>query len=136
MNKAILIGRVGADPEIRSTQGGKVASLRLATSERWKDKNGERKEKTEWHSVVIWGDGLAGVVERFVSKGDQLAIEGQIQTRKWQDSDGNNRYSTEIVVSNGGRIELLGGSGNGDDRRDDRGRGPSRNDAIDDEIPF
>ena len=100
LNKVMLIGNLGADPEIRSFQnGGKVANLRIATSETWKDRNtGERQERTEWHTVAIFSEGLVGVVERFLRKGSKVYIEGQLQTRKWQDQSGNDRYSTEVVL--------------------------------------
>jgi single-strand DNA-binding protein len=100
VNKVILIGNVGADPEIRRTQDGRpIANLRLATSEQWRDKNtGDRKEKTEWHSIVIFTEGLAKLVEQYVKKGAKLYIEGQMQTRKWQDQQGQDRYSTEVVL--------------------------------------
>ena len=120
VNKVILIGNLGADPEIKSFQnGGKIANLRIATSENWKDRQtGERKERTEWHSVVINGDGLIGVVERFLRKGSKVYIEGQLRTRKWQDQSGNDRYSTEVVVAGiGGALTMLdgpqGGAGGG-----------------------
>ena len=120
VNKVILIGNLGADPEIRSFQnGGRVANLRIATSENWKDKNtGERREKTEWHSVAIFSDGLIGVVERYVKKGSKVYIEGKLQTRKWQDQSGNDRYSTEVVIQGmGGTLTMLdsasGGSSGG-----------------------
>ena len=98
LNKVMLIGNLGADPEVRSFQnGGKVANLRIATSESWKDKNtGERQERTEWHTVAIFNEGLIGVVERFLRKGSKIYVEGQLTTRKWQDQSGNDRYSTEI----------------------------------------
>lgn len=118
MNLAILIGRVGKDPEIKSFQnGGKVANFSLATSEKWKDKNsGEKKERTEWHNVAVFSDGLVGVVERFVKKGDQLMVKGKIQTRKWQDQSGNDRYTTEIVLQGfDAAIEMLGGKSGGND---------------------
>lgn len=100
VNKAILVGNVGADPEIRRLQNGNaIANLRIATSEQWRDKNtGERKERTEWHSVVVFTEGLVKVVEQYVKKGAKLYIEGQLQTRKWQDQSGNDRYSTEIIL--------------------------------------
>ena len=100
VNKVILVGNVGKDPEIRTTQDGrKFANLRIATSESWRDKNsGERKEKTEWHAVVIFNDNLAKVVEQYLRKGSKLYIEGQLQTRKWQDQTGQDRYSTEVVL--------------------------------------
>ncbi|MEM6584524.1 MAG: single-stranded DNA-binding protein, partial [Pseudomonadota bacterium] len=100
LNKVMLIGNLGADPEIRSFQnGGRVANLRIATSENWKDRNtGERREKTEWHTVAIFSEGLVGVVERYVKKGSKVFIEGQLETRKWQDQSGQDRYSTEVVL--------------------------------------
>ena len=100
VNKAILVGNVGADPEVRRLQNGNaIANLRIATSEQWRDKNtGERKERTEWHSVVVFTEGLVKVIEQYVKKGAKLYIEGQLQTRKWQDQSGNDRYSTEIIL--------------------------------------
>lgn len=100
VNKVILVGNLGRDPESRSFQnGGKVVNLRIATSESWKDRNtGERKEKTEWHSVAIFNEGLANVAERYLRKGSKVYIEGQLQTRKWQDQQGQDKYSTEIVL--------------------------------------
>ena len=100
VNKVILVGNLGRDPESKSFQnGGKVVNLRIATSESWKDRNtGERKEKTEWHSVAIFSEGLANVAERFLRKGSKVYIEGQLQTRKWQDQSGAYKYSTEIVL--------------------------------------
>jgi single-strand DNA-binding protein len=119
LNKVMLIGNLGADPEIKSFQnGGKVANLRIATSETWKDKaTGERKEKTEWHSVAIFNDGLVGVVERYLKKGSKVYIEGKLQTRKWQDQSGNDRYTTEVVLQGiGGSLVMLDGK-----RSDDAG---------------
>ncbi len=124
VNKVILIGNLGADPEVKSFQnGGKIANLRIATSENWKDRaTGERKERTEWHNVVIQSEGLVGVVERFLRKGSKIYIEGQLRTRKWQDRDGNDRYTTEVSVGGmGGVLTMLdgapgGGSGGGGGR--------------------
>jgi len=120
VNKVILIGNLGADPEVKSFQnGGRIANLRIATSENWKDRaTGERKERTEWHSVVIQSEGLVGVVERFLRKGSKIYIEGQLRTRKWQDQNGNDRYTTEVSVGGiGGVLTMLdgaqGGSGGG-----------------------
>lgn len=116
LNKVMLIGNLGADPEIRSFQnGGKVANLRIATSETWKDRNtGERQERTEWHTVAIFSEGLVGVVERYLKKGSKVYIEGQLQTRKWQDQQGNDRYSTEIVIRGmNGTLTMLDGAGGG-----------------------
>lgn len=110
VNKMILVGNVGKQPEIKTTQHGKkIASFSLATSEKWKDKaTGERKEKTEWHNVVIFNEALAGIIERYVSKGSKLYIEGQHQTRKWTDKDGLDRYSSECVLQGfNGTLVLL-----------------------------
>jgi len=122
VNKVILIGNLGADPEVRSFQnGGKVCNLRIATSESWKDRNtGERQERTEWHSVAIFSEGLAGVAERFLRKGSKVYIEGQLRTRKWQDQSGNDRYSTEVVLQGPGAVLTMldgaPGSGGGGQR--------------------
>ena len=116
VNKVILIGNVGKDPEIRSMQsGGKIANLTLATSETWNDKaSGERKEKTEWHRVVVFNDRVVDVVERFVKKGDKLYVEGALQTRKWTDQSGQEKYTTEIVVERfRGDITMLSGRNGG-----------------------
>ncbi|MEH6737486.1 MAG: single-stranded DNA-binding protein [Sulfitobacter sp.] len=112
VNKVILIGNLGRDPEVRSFQnGGKVCNLRIATSENWKDKNtGERREKTEWHSVAIFNDGLVRIAEQYLKKGSKVYIEGQLQTRKWQDQSGADRYSTEVVLQGfGGTLTMLDG---------------------------
>jgi single-strand DNA-binding protein len=99
LNKVQLIGRLGADPEARSlNNGGEVVSLRLATSETWKDRDGNRQERTEWHQVVIFNEGLGKVAKNYLRKGSQVFVEGQLQTRKWQDQSGNDRYSTEVVL--------------------------------------
>ncbi|MCZ0962981.1 single-stranded DNA-binding protein [Paracoccus benzoatiresistens] len=160
VNKVILIGNLGRDPEIRTFQnGGKVANLRIATSEQWKDRNtGERKERTEWHSVAIMSEGLVNVVERFLKKGSKVYVEGQLETRKWQDQSGQDRYTTEVVLRGfNGTLQMLdgregGGAGGGRDSGgsfggyDDyeragssgggsQGGGSSRSD-YDDEIPF
>ncbi len=116
VNKVILVGNVGADPEIRRTQDGRpIANLRIATSESWRDRNsGERKEKTEWHTVVVFNEGLCKVVEQYVKKGAKLYIEGALQTRKWQDQNGNDRYSTEIVLQGfNSTLTMLDGRGEG-----------------------
>ena len=110
LNRVSLIGHLGKDPEIRATQGGdKVGNFSLATSERWTDKNtGEKKEKTEWHRVVVFGDGICGVLEKYVKKGSKLYVEGSLQTRKWTTEAGEDRYTTEVVVTKfGGQITLL-----------------------------
>ncbi len=123
VNKVILVGNLGADPEVRSFQnGGKVCNLRIATSESWKDRNtGERQERTEWHTVAIFSEGLAGVAERFLRKGSKVYIEGQLRTRKWQDQSGNDRYSTEVVLQGPGAVMTMldgaqGGGGGGGQR--------------------
>jgi len=116
LNKVMLIGNLGRDPEVRSFQnGGKVCNLRIATSETWKDRNtGERREKTEWHSVAIFSEGLVRVCEQYLRKGSKVFVEGQLQTRKWQDQNGQDRYSTEIVLQGiGGTLTMLDGRGEG-----------------------
>jgi len=154
VNKVILIGNLGADPEVRHTQDGRpIVNLRVATSESWRDKkSGERREKTEWHRVVIFSEGLAKIAEQYLKKGSKVYLEGALQTRKWQDQSGQDRYSTEVVLqgfnstltmldgrsgggeggggySSGGGSSSSGGSGGGGS--DDFQRGD-----IDDEIPF
>jgi single-strand DNA-binding protein len=157
VNKVILIGNLGADPEIRRTQDGRpVANLRLATSESWRDKaTGERKEKTEWHRVVIFNENLCKIAEQYLKKGSKVFIEGQLQTRKWQDQSGQDRYSTEVVLQGfRGELTLLDRAGGGEFGSDDAGgefgsAGPTRKVAaaagagargsrgdMDDEIPF
>lgn len=151
VNKVILIGNLGRDPESRSFQnGGKVVNLRIATSESWKDRNsGERKEKTEWHSVAIFNEGLANVAERFLRKGSKVYIEGQLQTRKWQDQAGADKYSTEVVLQGfGGVLTMLdgpsGGNGGGgrvegaDNRTAQQSLAETRFIAteLDDDLPF
>lgn len=116
VNKVIILGNLGADPEIRTFgNGGKVANLRIATSERWRDKNtGENREKTEWHSVAIFSEGLVRVVEQYLKKGSSVYIEGKLQTRKWQDQSGNDRYSTEVVLQGfDSKLVMLGGNQGG-----------------------
>ena len=116
VNKVILVGNLGQDPEVKSFQnGGRIANLRIATSENWKDRaTGERKERTEWHSVVLQSDGLVGVAERFLRKGSKVYIEGQLRTRKWQDQNGNDRYTTEVSVGGvGGVLTMLDGAPGG-----------------------
>lgn len=120
VNKVILVGNLGADPEVKSFQnGGKVCNLRIATSETWKDRmSGERKERTEWHNVAIFSEGLAGVAERFLRKGSKVYLEGQLRTRKWQDNNGNDRYTTEVVLQGPGAVMTMldgaqGGGGGG-----------------------
>ncbi|MDQ2877588.1 MAG: single-stranded DNA-binding protein, partial [Pseudomonadota bacterium] len=132
VNKVILIGNLGRDPESRSFQnGGKVVNLRIATSEQWKDRNsGERKEKTEWHSVAIFNEGLANVAEKYLRKGSKVYIEGALQTRKWTDAQGADKYSTEIVLQGFNSVLTMldgapgggsGGGGGGAGSRDDFG---------------
>ena len=135
VNKVILVGNLGKDPESRSFQnGGKVVSFSVATSESWKDKNsGERKDKTEWHNVSIFSEGLARVAEQYLKKGSKVYLEGQLETRKWQDKDGNDRFTTDVVLRNfNSSMVLLDGregggggsrSGGGDYDRDEGGRG-------------
>ena len=116
LNKVMLIGNLGADPEVRSFQnGGKVCNLRIATSETWKDRNtGERQERTEWHTVAIFSEGLVNVAENYLKKGSKVFIEGQLQTRKWQDQNGQDRYSTEVVLRGyNGTLTMLDGRGEG-----------------------
>lgn len=116
LNKVQVLGNLGQDPEIRSfPNGGRVANLSIATSETWKDKNtGEKKERTEWHRVAVFVDGLVGVIEQYVKKGSKVYIEGQLETRKWQDQSGADRYSTEIVLRPySGQLILLGGNQGG-----------------------
>ena len=116
VNKVILVGNLGADPEVRSLpSGGKVVNLRVATSESWRDKNtGERQERTEWHRVVIFSEGLARVAEQYLRKGSKVYIEGQLQTRKWQDQSGQDKYSTEIVLQGfNSTLTMLDGRGEG-----------------------
>jgi single-strand DNA-binding protein len=123
VNKVILVGNLGADPEVKSFQnGGKVCNIRIATSESWKDRmSGERKERTEWHNVAIFSEGLAGVAERFLRKGSKVYLEGQLRTRKWQDNSGNDRYTTEVVLQGPGAVLTMldgapGGGGQGGGR--------------------
>jgi single-strand DNA-binding protein len=160
VNKVILIGNLGADPEIRRTQDGRpIANLRVATSESWRDKNtGERKEKTEWHRVVIFSEGLCRIAEQYLKKGSKVYLEGQLQTRKWTDKDNIERYSTEVVLQGfNSQLTMLdragAGGGSGDFSADNGGDfgagGPSTRERkpamaggggkrgdMDDEIPF
>ncbi len=168
VNKVILVGNVGKDPEMRAMQsGGKIANLTLATSETWNDKaSGERKEKTEWHRVVVFNERVADVVERFVKKGDKIYVEGSLQTRKWTDQSGQEKYTTEVVIDRfNGNLTMLsgrggtggemgggggggyGGGSNGQPTRQPAARGggsggsspswePNRGGDLDDDIPF
>lgn len=125
VNKVILVGNLGADPEIKRMQSGDaIANLRIATSETWRDKaSGERKERTEWHSVVIFNDGLVKVAEQYLRKGSTVYIEGQLQTRSWEDQQGQKRYTTEVVLQRfRGELQMLGGAGEGQGDRAGRGR--------------
>jgi single-strand DNA-binding protein len=159
VNKVILIGNLGADPEVRRTQDGRpIANLRVATSETWRDKGtGERKEKTEWHRVVIFNEGLCKVAEQYLKKGSKVYLEGSLQTRKWQDQSGQDKYSTEVVLQGfnsvltmldraGGGGGDYGDSGGGDfgssgptasrERKPAMAGAGGRRDDMDDEIPF
>ncbi|PWJ93597.1 single-strand binding protein [Mesorhizobium loti] len=161
LNKVLLIGHLGADPEIRRLNSGEpVVNIRIATSESWRDKNsGERKEKTEWHNVVIFNDNIAKVAEQYLKKGMKVYVEGQLQTRKWQDQSGTDRYTTEIVLQKfRGELQMLETKNGGDDPSDDRGgrqesrssggnrgsdfggggqgAGRRSNSELDDDIPF
>ena len=143
VNRVIIVGNLGRDPEVRNfPNGGKVVSLRIATSESWKDKQtGERKERTEWHSVSIFDDGLAKIAEQYLRKGSTVYIEGQLETRKWQDQSGADRYSTEVVLRPfRSTLTMVGGKREGgEDDRPQGGSAPAggagRSD-MDDEIPF
>lgn len=155
VNKVILVGNLGADPEVRTFQnGGKVVNLRIATSETWKDRNtGERQERTQWHSVAIFSEPLGRIAEQYLRKGSKVYIEGQLETRKWQDQSGNDRYTTEVVLRPyRGELTLLdsrgggsggGGGGGGYAPGPQQGSGGGGFDSgapaggdIDDEIPF
>ena len=156
LNKVMIIGNLGRDPEVRSFQnGGKVCNLRIATSERWRDKNsGENREKTEWHSVSIFSEGLVRVCEQYLKKGSKVFVEGQLQTRKWQDQSGNDRYSTEVVLQGySGSLTMLDGRDGGGDSGNNFGQsnqgggsqgggydsnpqGGIGHSDLDDEIPF
>ena len=139
VNKVIMIGRLGADPEVRAfSNGGKVCNIRLAVSEKWKDKNtGEVKEKTEWVSVVIQADGLIGIAERFLRKGSKCFVSGQLSTRKWQDQSGADRYSTEVVLRPyRGELVLLDPPGERQEQREERHEGGGYAPDDDADIPF
>jgi single-strand DNA-binding protein len=159
VNKVILVGNLGKDPEIRRTQDGRpIANLRVATSESWRDKQtGERREKTEWHSVVIFNEGLCKIAEQYLKKGSKVYLEGQLQTRKWQDQSGQDRYSTEVVLQNFSHtLQMLDRAGNGmsdsgqadygadtgaaggpgEPKRSAKSGAKSFDKPLDDEIPF
>ncbi len=160
LNKVTLIGNVGRDPEIRTTQAGKkIASFSIATSGKWRTREGEQQERTEWHRISVFSEGLVGVIEKYIKRGSKLYIEGQLQTRKWQDQQGNDRYNTDVVLQgfssqlimlDGRRDGNFGSSGNYD-QGNDRGNNQGNNDYhdnqvqsnqnyvsndLDDEIPF
>jgi single-strand DNA-binding protein len=148
VNKVIIVGNLGRDPESRSFQnGGKVVELRIATSESWKDRNsGERKEKTDWHTVKVFNEGLANVAEKYLRKGSKVYIEGALQTRKWQDQSGADRYATEIVLQGFNSVLTMLDAPNGNDRGADREQsqggqsggsfGGGFPDDLDDSVPF
>ena len=154
VNKVILVGNLGADPESRSlNSGGEVVNMRVATSEQWKDRDGQRQERTEWHNVVIYNENLGRVAKSYLKKGSKVYLEGQIQTRKWQDQTGNDRYTTEVVLQRfRGELVLLDSAGGGAGRGafnedfDDAGTPPSRAQSrpqpaafdtdLDDDVPF
>jgi len=143
VNKVILVGNLGKDPEVRRmTSGDPVVNLSIATSESWRDKaSGEKKEKTEWHRVVIFNKNLADVAEKYLKKGAKVYVEGQLQTRKWTDKDGAEKYSTEVVLQNfRGELTMLDGRSGGGEGGGGRGAGEApasfQRDEMDDEIPF
>lgn len=152
VNKVILVGNLGADPEVRNTQDGRpIVNLRIATSERWRDRNsGEQRERTEWHRVVIFNEGLARVAEQYLRKGSKVYIEGQLQTRKWEDQGGQERYSTEVVLQGfNSTLTMLDGrsggdsgggfsgpQGGGESRRPSSSAPAFESGGADDDIPF
>lgn len=155
VNKVILVGNLGADPEIRRLNSGDpVVNMRIATSEQWRDRQtGERREKTEWHNVVIFNENLAKVAENYLRKGSKIYVEGQLQTRKWTDQNGQDRYTTEVVLQKfRGELQMLDsrgegggqrggydqmeGAGGGQQRRVDKPKEDFSSDTLDDEIPF
>ena len=149
LNKVMIIGNLGADPEVRTFQNGnKVCNLRIATSDNWRDKNtGERREKTEWHSVSVFSEGLVKVCEQYLKKGSKVFVEGSLQTRKWQDQSGADRYSTEVVLQGfGGTLTMLDGRNNSNEEfnkspdtftpNSNENSLSANTNGIDDEIPF
>ena len=145
LNKVLLIGRLGADPEIKQMVNGKsVARLSLATSQSWKDKNtGERKEKTEWHRIVVFNEGLVNVVQQYLKKGAQIYVEGQISTRKWKDeASGQDKYSTEVIIQGyNSSLTMLGGNSMNENQSSQNLKSPDEGSQVpdndlDDEIPF
>lgn len=139
LNKVILIGNIGKDPEIRSTQQGKeIASLTIATSDSWKDRNtGEKQERTEWHRVVVFADGLVNIIKNYVKKGSRVYLEGSLQTRKWTDNNNQERYTTEVVLQQyNSNIILLSGKNDSSSLSESESSTPMPVDDLDDEIPF
>lgn len=150
VNKVILVGNLGADPEARSlSNGGEVVNLRVATSENWKDRDGNRQERTEWHQVVIWNENLGRVAKNYLKKGSKVYLEGQLQTRKWQDQNGQDRYSTEIVLQRyRGELVLLdsrdgggdqgygAGAGGGFSGQQNKPQPAAFDNDLDDDVPF
>lgn len=155
LNRVTLIGNVGKDPDVKQTRDGRrMANLTIATTEQWKDKSGERQERTEWHRVVVYNDGIAGVISSYVGKGSRVYVEGQLQTRKWQDKDGQDRFTTEVVIQGfGGQFMMLDKPGQGSDGGRDEYSSPKFNRSsagsggglgsepdlgcdLDEEIPF
>jgi len=134
LNKVMLIGNLGRDPEVRTVGGSKVVNLSIATTERWSDKTtGEKKESTQWHNVVIWNERIGEVVERYVTKGSKIFIEGQLQTRKWTDKEGRERYTTEVVLQRfRGELVMLGDKGDAQPKATAKASSMD----LDDEIPF
>ena len=151
VNKVILVGNLGADPEARSlNNGGEVVNIRVATSETWKDKDGNRQERTEWHNVVIFNENLGRVAKSYLRKGSKVYLEGQLQTRKWQDQSGNDKYSTEVVLQRfrgelvlldsrgegGGSGGAFGGGSSGGSQRQQRPQPAAFDTDLDDDVPF
>tara|TARA_R110000850_G_scaffold72542_1_gene159524 strand:- start:1048 stop:1485 length:438 start_codon:yes stop_codon:yes gene_type:complete len=141
LNKVQIIGNLGRDPEVRYTGDNRaIANLTVASSESWKDQSGERQEKTEWHRIVLFGP-LAEIAEKYLKKGSNAYFEGKLQTKKWEDKDGNERYTTEIVVDRGGQMQMLNNNSNSDDTaKQEKPKSKSahegNDDAFDDDIPF
>jgi len=150
VNKVILVGNLGADPEARSlNSGGEVVNMRVATSESWKDREGNRQERTEWHNVVIFNENLGRVAKNYLRKGSKVYLEGQIQTRKWQDQSGNDKYTTEVVLqrfrgelvlldsaSGGGRGDFADSASSGGARQQSRPEPATFDSDLDDDVPF
>jgi single-strand DNA-binding protein len=131
VNKVILVGNLGSDPEVRTTPGGqRVANFRMATSRSWTGQDGQRQEKTEWHSIVAWGK-LADICERYLNKGKQVYVEGRLETRSWQDKEGQTRYKTEVICE---QMQMLGRAGGGDRNGDPGMESPQRGGAPDESL--